>query len=144
MSYGNTERASESLEGPVYFLILTCVCVCLAESESDAEKILFSYGFGAQLPTTARRRAQQRCFTSVCIGASEKLLCFSVRLAQRVLQLERVNSALRRDSEVERARSKKLQEEVCTCSTILGCLSSLFQGLHCYCHQLVKFLSFSK
>ena len=33
-------------------------------------------------------------------------------MAQRVLQLERVNVALRRDTEAERAQSMKLQEEV--------------------------------
>ena len=48
--------------------VCVCVCVCdiaiyIAESESDAEKILFSYGFGASLPTTACRRAQQRSVT---------------------------------------------------------------------------------
>jgi progesterone-induced-blocking factor 1 len=82
-----------------------CVCVCLtpAESESEAEKILFSYGFGAHLPTTARRRAQQ-----------------SVRMAQRVLQLERINAALRRDTEAERAQSKKFQEECAELQTLLS------------------------
>ena len=55
----------------------SCVCVCLApaESESDAEKILFSYGFGARLPTTARRRAQQRCFTVYIRSLTEMCVC---------------------------------------------------------------------
>ena len=30
------------------------------ESEAEAEKVLFSYGYGANVPTTARRRLQQR------------------------------------------------------------------------------------
>ena len=45
------------------FVCCVCVCVCVhytAESESDAERVLFSYGFGTNLPTTAKRRAQQR------------------------------------------------------------------------------------
>lgn len=37
--------------------------------------------------------------------------CCSVRLAQRVLQLERVNSTLRKDVETERTQSQQLQKE---------------------------------
>ena len=38
-------------------LILNCV---LVENESDAERVLFSYGYGANVPSTAKRRMQQR------------------------------------------------------------------------------------
>ena len=48
-----------------------------------------------------------RSLTAMCVDDD-----FSVRMAQRVLQLERINAALRRDTEAERAQSKKLQEEV--------------------------------
>ena len=30
------------------------------ENESDAERVLFSYGYGANVPSTAKRRMQQR------------------------------------------------------------------------------------
>lgn len=30
------------------------------DNEADAEKVMFSYGYGANVPTTARRRLQQR------------------------------------------------------------------------------------
>ena len=32
----------------------------LVENESDAERVLFSYGYGANVPSTAKRRMQQR------------------------------------------------------------------------------------
>ena len=38
-------------------LILNCL---LVENESDAERVLFSYGYGANVPSTAKRRMQQR------------------------------------------------------------------------------------
>ena len=31
-----------------------------AENESDAERVLFAYGYGANVPSTAKRRMQQR------------------------------------------------------------------------------------
>ena len=30
------------------------------EDEQEAEKVLFSYGYGANVPTTSKRRLQQR------------------------------------------------------------------------------------
>ena len=44
----------------------------------------------------------------------------SVQLARRVLQLERVNSALRKDTETERTHSQQLQDEVyiLLCNTV--------------------------
>jgi len=42
-----------------------CVCVlvsiCLVDNDDDAERLLFSYGYGANVPTTAKRRLKQRC-----------------------------------------------------------------------------------
>ena len=32
----------------------------LVENESDAERVLVSYGYGANVPSTAKRRMQQR------------------------------------------------------------------------------------
>lgn len=34
------------------------------QDEEEAEKVLFSYGYGANVPTTARRRLKQRCSTA--------------------------------------------------------------------------------
>ena len=36
------------------------------ESESDAERVLFSYGFGTSVPSTSRRRMQQRSAPTTC------------------------------------------------------------------------------
>lgn len=36
-----------------------CV-VLLVENEEEAERVLFSYGYGANVPTTAKRRLKQR------------------------------------------------------------------------------------
>ncbi|KAK3708618.1 hypothetical protein QZH41_009379, partial [Actinostola sp. cb2023] len=65
------------------------------ENERDAEKLLCSYGYGANVPSTAKRRMQQ-----------------SVHLARRVLQLERANTSLRNELERETGRRDQLDEEV--------------------------------
>nr|CAB3264851.1 progesterone-induced-blocking factor 1-like [Phallusia mammillata] len=44
---------------------------------NEAEKVLFSYGYGANIPTTAKQRMKQ-----------------SLHLARRVLQLEKINTSL--------------------------------------------------
>lgn len=61
----------------------------LVENDSDAERVLFSYGYGASLPTAAKRRLQH-----------------SVHLAKRVIQLEQANTSLR--AELERERKKQI------------------------------------
>uniref|UniRef100_A0A7N8XMS5 Progesterone immunomodulatory binding factor 1 n=1 Tax=Mastacembelus armatus TaxID=205130 RepID=A0A7N8XMS5_9TELE len=58
------------------------------ENEEEAERVLFSYGYGANVPTTAKRRLKQ-----------------SVHLARRVLQLERQNTALRRELETHQSQT---------------------------------------
>ncbi|XP_064870579.1 progesterone-induced-blocking factor 1-like, partial [Oncorhynchus nerka] len=50
------------------------------DNEEEAERVLFSYSYGANVPTTAKRRLRQ-----------------SVHLARRLLQLEKQNTLLRRD-----------------------------------------------
>ena len=40
--------------------ILLILNFLLVENESDAERVLFSYGYGANVPSTAKRRMQQR------------------------------------------------------------------------------------
>uniref|UniRef100_A0A673I273 Progesterone immunomodulatory binding factor 1 n=1 Tax=Sinocyclocheilus rhinocerous TaxID=307959 RepID=A0A673I273_9TELE len=65
------------------------------ENEDEAERVLFSYGYGANIPTTAKRRLKQ-----------------SVHLARRVLQLEKQNTLLRRDLERQTAHSSQISEEL--------------------------------
>ncbi|XP_057313065.1 progesterone-induced-blocking factor 1-like [Hydractinia symbiolongicarpus] len=64
-------------------------------SEDDAERVLFAYGYGANVPSTAKRRMQQ-----------------SVHLARRVLQLERANTSLRHDIERETKKRQEIAEEL--------------------------------
>uniref|UniRef100_A0A672KSL3 Progesterone immunomodulatory binding factor 1 n=1 Tax=Sinocyclocheilus grahami TaxID=75366 RepID=A0A672KSL3_SINGR len=64
------------------------------ENEDEAERVLFSYGYGANIPTTAKRRLKQ-----------------SVHLARRVLQLEKQNTLLRRDLERQTTHSSQISEE---------------------------------
>lgn len=65
------------------------------ENEDEAERILFSYGYGANVPTTAKRRLKQ-----------------SVHLARRVLQLEKQNSLVLRDLEHQKNQVTQLSQEV--------------------------------
>ena len=64
-------------------------------SEEEAERVLFSYGYGANVPTTAKRRLKQ-----------------SVHLARRVLQLEKQNTHLRRDLEKQNTQIGKVSKEL--------------------------------
>ncbi|KAJ8349960.1 hypothetical protein SKAU_G00250900 [Synaphobranchus kaupii] len=65
------------------------------ENEDEAERVLFSYGYGANVPTTAKRRLKQ-----------------SVHLARRLLQLEKQNTLLRRDLERQTAHARQISEEL--------------------------------
>ena len=65
------------------------------ENEDEAERVLFSYGYGANVPTTAKRRLKQ-----------------SVHLARRVLQLERANTALRKETETQANKNMELADQV--------------------------------
>ncbi len=67
----------------------------LVENDNDAHQILFSYGYGASLPTSAKRRLQH-----------------SVHLAKRVIQLEQANTSLRLELDRERKRKVDIQQEV--------------------------------
>eukprot|EP00118_Oscarella_pearsei_P015092 m.133244 g.133244 ORF g.133244 m.133244 type:complete len:729 (+) comp38121_c0_seq4:1182-3368(+) len=59
--------------------------------DAEAERVLFSYGYGANVPSTAKRRLQH-----------------SVHLARRVLQLERDNSLLKKDGSSQEERIAQL------------------------------------
>jgi progesterone-induced-blocking factor 1 len=82
-------------------IIINLFSSLAVENDNDANKILFSYGYGASLPTSAKRRLQH-----------------SVHLAKRVIQLEQANTSLR--SELERERKKKADtlHEVCFSSNV--------------------------
>ena len=56
---------------------------------------MFSYGYGASLPTSAKRRLQH-----------------SVHLAKRVIQLEQANASLRLELDRERTKKTDIQQEV--------------------------------
>ncbi|XP_034521177.1 progesterone-induced-blocking factor 1 isoform X4 [Ailuropoda melanoleuca] len=64
------------------------------ENEDEAERVLFSYGYGANVPTTAKRRLKQ-----------------SVHLARRVLQLEKQNSLVLKDLEHQKEQVTQLSQE---------------------------------
>jgi progesterone-induced-blocking factor 1 len=83
--------------------MLFFVFTSLVENDGDADKILFSYGYGASLPTSAKRRLQH-----------------SVHLAKRVIQLEQANTSLRLELDRERKKKIDIHHEV------LFCLSFLF------------------
>ncbi len=105
----------------------------VVENEDEAERVLFSYGYGANIPTTAKRRLKQRwSLRRSLVFENQKLIfvftdCFhvcvtliigfwmcvcSVHLARRVLQLEKQNTLLRRDLERQAAHSSQISEEV--------------------------------
>ncbi|XP_017744917.1 PREDICTED: progesterone-induced-blocking factor 1, partial [Rhinopithecus bieti] len=65
------------------------------ENEDEAERVLFSYGYGANVPTTAKRRLKQ-----------------SVHLARRVLQLEKQNSLILKDLEHRKDQVTQLSQEL--------------------------------
>lgn len=73
------------------------------ENEDEAERILYSYGYGANVPTTAKRRLKQ-----------------SVHLARRVLQLEKQNSLILKDLEHQKDQVKQLSQELDRANSLLN------------------------
>ncbi|XP_069614237.1 progesterone-induced-blocking factor 1 [Ranitomeya imitator] len=73
------------------------------EDEAEAERVLFSYGYGANVPTTAKRRLKQ-----------------SVHLARRLLQLERQNSLLIKDLEHQKEQTTKVSMELERTNSLLS------------------------
>ncbi|GAB1597419.1 progesterone-induced-blocking factor 1-like isoform X2 [Argonauta hians] len=61
----------------------------------NAEKVLLAYGYGANVPTNAKRRLKQ-----------------SIDLARRVLNLERMNTTLQKDLEAEKKHVQEIMEEL--------------------------------
>ncbi|XP_071406220.1 progesterone-induced-blocking factor 1 [Pithys albifrons albifrons] len=73
------------------------------EDEVEAERVLFSYGYGANVPTTAKRRLKQ-----------------SVHLARRLLQLEKQNSLLVKDLEREKEQVTQISQELDRANSLLN------------------------
>ncbi|XP_059935808.1 progesterone-induced-blocking factor 1 isoform X1 [Mesoplodon densirostris] len=73
------------------------------ENEDEAERIIFSYGYGANVPTTAKRRLKQ-----------------SVHLARRVLQLEKQNSMVLKDLEHQKNQVTQLSQELDRANSLLN------------------------
>ncbi|XP_051636412.1 progesterone-induced-blocking factor 1 isoform X2 [Manacus candei] len=73
------------------------------EDEFEAERVLFSYGYGANVPTTAKRRLKQ-----------------SVHLARRLLQLEKQNSLLVKDLEHQKEQVTQISQELDRANSLLN------------------------
>ncbi|NXA81829.1 PIBF1 factor, partial [Thryothorus ludovicianus] len=73
------------------------------EDEVEAERVLFSYGYGANVPTTAKRRLKQ-----------------SVHLARRLLQLEKQNSLLVKDLEHQKEQATQISQELDRANSLLN------------------------
>ncbi|NWH32194.1 PIBF1 factor, partial [Chloropsis hardwickii] len=73
------------------------------EDEVEAERVLFSYGYGANVPTTAKRRLKQ-----------------SVHLARRLLQLEKQNSLLVKDLEHQKEQVTQISQELERANSLLN------------------------
>ncbi|XP_060089520.1 progesterone-induced-blocking factor 1 [Heteronotia binoei] len=73
------------------------------EDEDEAERVLFSYGYGANIPTTAKRRLKQ-----------------SVHLARRLLQLEKQNSLLTKDLEHQKEQRTQISQELDRANSLLN------------------------
>ncbi|NWT21128.1 PIBF1 factor, partial [Vireo altiloquus] len=73
------------------------------EDEIEAERVLFSYGYGANVPTTAKRRLKQ-----------------SVHLARRLLQLEKQNSLLVKDLEHQKEQVTQISQELDRANSLLN------------------------
>lgn len=64
-------------------------------NEAEAEKMLLSYGYGANIMLSSKRRIQQ-----------------NVHLTKRVLHLEQISTSLRLELNRERATIKDLMDQV--------------------------------
>ncbi|XP_062492858.1 progesterone-induced-blocking factor 1 isoform X1 [Pezoporus occidentalis] len=73
------------------------------EDKVEAERVLFSYGYGANVPTTAKRRLKQ-----------------SVHLARRLLQLEKQNSLLVKDLEHQKEQVTQISQELGRANSLLN------------------------
>ncbi|XP_071481297.1 progesterone-induced-blocking factor 1-like [Diadema antillarum] len=72
------------------------------DDAEEAKKVLFSYGYGANVPSTAKRRLQH-----------------SVHLARRVLELERQNTSLKKEIGQGETKIQQLCEELSSATNLL-------------------------
>ncbi|BFZ15223.1 hypothetical protein BsWGS_18261 [Bradybaena similaris] len=101
VSEKNTKlEAYEKLEQDLDSVIMQAAEV---ENEKDAEKVLFSYGYGANVASTTKRRMQQ-----------------SVHLARRVLQLEKTNTSLQKENQEYKNKINSMVKEVETTNELLN------------------------
>ncbi|KAM9803964.1 progesterone-induced-blocking factor 1 [Neosynchiropus ocellatus] len=100
----NAEQASrlETYEKLEQELDQVTIQAAEIENEDEAERVLFSYGYGANVPTTAKRRLKQ-----------------SVHLARRVLRLERLNTSLARELDTHKSQSGRVSEELLAANQLL-------------------------
>jgi len=62
---------------------------------NQAERVLFSYGYGANVPSNAKRRMKQ-----------------SVQLARRVLQLEKINTSLHKEIQKRQEEAQEISKKL--------------------------------
>ncbi|KAG6931870.1 progesterone immunomodulatory binding factor 1 [Chelydra serpentina] len=86
------------------------------ENEDEAERILFSYGYGANVPTTAKRRLKQRYVSHFGKHCSS----YIVHLARRLLQLEKQNSLLVKDLEHQKEQVTQISQELQRANSLLS------------------------
>uniref|UniRef100_A0A8C3HB94 Progesterone immunomodulatory binding factor 1 n=1 Tax=Chrysemys picta bellii TaxID=8478 RepID=A0A8C3HB94_CHRPI len=86
------------------------------ENEDEAERILFSYGYGANVPTTAKRRLKQRHVSHF----GKHCARYSVHLARRLLQLEKQNSLLVKDLEHQKEQVTQISQELHRANSLLS------------------------
>uniref|UniRef100_A0A6I8PZB3 Progesterone immunomodulatory binding factor 1 n=1 Tax=Xenopus tropicalis TaxID=8364 RepID=A0A6I8PZB3_XENTR len=82
------------------------------QDEAESERVLFSYGYGANVPTTAKRRLRQ-----------------SVHLARRLLQTERQNSLLIKEVEQQKANAAQTLLELERANSLLSQVQQPYQYL---------------
>jgi len=102
-------KSYESLEKELDSVVLQCAD---DENETDPQKILLGYGCGTNLPTNSRRRMQQ-----------------SVRLAKRVLNLERINVDLQRENDSLKVKTGALKEQLESAESALDGVNQPYQYL---------------
>uniref|UniRef100_H2YHU6 Progesterone immunomodulatory binding factor 1 n=1 Tax=Ciona savignyi TaxID=51511 RepID=H2YHU6_CIOSA len=72
------------------------------EDDNEAERVLFSYGFGANIPTSSKHRMKQ-----------------SVQLARRVLNLEKINTSLQADIQRREEQTKQMATQLSNSNRLL-------------------------
>ncbi|EDV25416.1 uncharacterized protein TRIADDRAFT_23663 [Trichoplax adhaerens] len=93
-------RTYEKLEKELDEVVMQAAEVA---DEADAEQLLYSYGYGANIPSSSKRRLQQ-----------------SVHLARRILKLEKDNTKLKQDLQNYQIKNEQLSDEVANSTKLLN------------------------